>query len=111
MDWIVFDSDGRSWHGSSGSFSDSLGTCLCGQTLITYSVVNLGFVAHKELGVSAQIRLRPKLVCIDALRGSLARLNTCKCERLLVSSFEGFWHHRMVRSPNELLALLPHRAQ
>jgi hypothetical protein len=71
--WIVFDSDGRSWHGSSGSFSDSLGTCLSGQMLITYSVMNLGFVAHKEVGVSAQIRFRPKLVCIDALRGSLAR--------------------------------------
>ena len=47
--------------------------CLSGQMLITYSVMNLGFVAHKEVGVSAQIRFRPKLVCIDALRGSLAR--------------------------------------
>jgi hypothetical protein len=65
-------------------------------------VVNLGFVAHKEVGVSAQIRLRPKFVCIDALLGSLARLKACKCERLLVSSFKGSWHHRVVRSPSEI---------
>ena len=107
MDWIVFDSDGRSWDESSRSLSESLGTSLQGQNLINYCVVNLGFVALKEVGASAQIRLRPELVSIDALHGSLDRLQSCKCTRLLVSLFEGSWKHRVVRSPDELLALLP----
>jgi hypothetical protein len=109
MGWIVFDSDGRSWDGCSRSLSDSLGTSLQGQILINYCVVNLGFVALKDAGASAQIRLRPKLVSVDALLGLRAHLRTCKCERLLVSVLEESWHHRVVRSPEELLALLPHR--
>ena len=106
MPLVVFDDKGVGWDARSPRFGETLNSSIEGETLASYSVVNLGFAVAEAINSSARIRVRPASVAQPALAALLYWLYDCAPERILISSFEGRWCHELVRASEDITAQL-----
>ena len=106
MGLIVFDDKGVAWDAKSPRFAEALDSSIQGEELADYAVRNLGFVAAEAIHASARIRIRPAVMSQGALAALLRWLHDCAHDRILISSYERSWCHRVVRSRRDVLAHL-----
>ncbi len=106
MGLMIFDDMGVAWDAKSPQLAEALHSSIRGEALADYAVRNLGFVAAEAIHASARIRIRPAIVSQGA-HGALSHwLLDCAYDRILLSSFEGNWSHRLVQSRADVLAFL-----
>lgn len=103
---MIFDDKGVAWNTHSPRLADALHSSIRGEALADYAVKNLGFVAAEATNASARIRIRPAIVSHGALIALYHWLHDCTYDRILISSFEGNWSHRLLRSRADVLAHL-----
>lgn len=106
MGLMIFDDRGVAWDAKSPRLAEALHSSIRGEALADYSVIYLGFVAAEALQSSARIRIRPAVVSQGALTALFYWLHDSTHDRILISSFEGNWSHRLVRSRADVLAHL-----
>jgi len=106
MGLMIFDDKGVAWNANSPRLADALHSSIRGEALADYVVRNLGFVAAETTNASARIRIRPAIVSQGALIALCHWLHDCTYDRILISSFEENWSHRLVQSRADVLAHL-----
>jgi hypothetical protein len=106
MGLMIFDDKGVAWNANSPRLADALHSSIRGEALADYAVKNLGFVAAEAIHASARIRIRPAIVSQGAHTALSHWLLDCAYDRILISSFEGNWSHRLVQSRADVVAFL-----
>jgi hypothetical protein len=97
MNLLLIDDLGELWHGESRRLRAAFDSPYSGGEFIEYAVKNLGFVAINVYGTSCQVRLRPGFATAKALLGFRQWLQRTRCERLVISKYEGGWRDELVR--------------
>ena len=105
MRLVVFDDRGQAWDPRSPTLATHLGSVIAGESLVDYTVRNMGYVSAVASAASAHVRLRPATVAPAALGTLLTWLQVRPLERVLLSAFEDEWRHELMPSHNAMSRL------
>lgn len=94
--WLI-DDRGKVWT-RVDRLRAALGTALGPAELYKYAVENLGYVAIEDRRRAIWLKLRPRAVSQTTLAAVLYWIGECSAERIVVSSFDGTWQHKVVGS-------------
>jgi hypothetical protein len=106
MATLIFDDLGNSWPASVQKFRATFAIPTTEPVPSKYAVKVLGFVAIDCFGRSAQFRLVPSIVHMNAIAAALAWVRRQVCDRIVIDYFDCGWKLSVVRNCDAAEAMI-----
>jgi hypothetical protein len=97
MATLIFDDLGNSWPASAQKFRATFAVPASDPLPSKYAVKALGFVAIDSFGRSAQFRMVPAIVHMNAISAALAWVRRQVCDRIVIDYYDAGWKLKVVR--------------